>query len=421
MIERYFKKPETWDRLRACWLFPLIERYVVWLAENKYAPRIVYRRVPLLIHFAEYARAHGATSPESLTEHVGGFVEKWLRERAHHVHDEKARMSVRNSVSGPLEQVVRLARDNFEWQARKRIPFPFETEAPGFLGHLVNERGLALAAVQQYRGYLGHFERYLAGVGLSKLGDLAPPMLTAFITERGQGYVRSSMTALCSSLRVFLRYLYRERIHPRDLSVSVDGPKCYRLATLPRSISWAEVQRMLESVDRRRANGKRDYTILLLLVTYGLRGKDVSSLMLDDIDWERNRLRVPERKAGHSTAYPLSATVAEALIDYLRHARPESPHRHIFLRTLAPYAPCTNGAISQLAGVYLRKAGITVRCAGSHTLRHSCVQRLVDAQFSLKAIGDYVGHASPDSTVIYTKVNVEALREIALGHAEEVV
>jgi site-specific recombinase XerD len=324
-------------------------------------------------------------------------------------------------VRGPVEQLVRLTEDKFEWQARKRKPFPFEKEAPGFLGHLINERGLARAAVRQYRGYVGLFEQYVAGIGLSKLGDLAPPMLTAFITERGQKYVRSSMTGLCSCLRVFLRYLYRERIHSKDLSVSVDGPKCYRLATVPRSISWPEVQRMLDSVDRRSANGKRDYAILLLFITYGLRAKDVASLTLDDIDWERNRLRVPDRKAGHSTAYPLSSTVGAALIDYLQHARPHSSHRHVFLRSLAPYAPCTNGGLSQLAGTYLRKAGITVRRAGSHTLRHTCVQRLVDAQFSLKSIGDYVGHASPDSTVIYTKVNVEALREVALGHAEEVI
>jgi site-specific recombinase XerD len=377
--------------------------------------------VPLIVHFAEYARANGATSHESLGGHVDGFVDKWLRERTQHVRDEEARRGARNAVRGPIEQLVRLAKDNFEWQTRKRKPFPFEMEAPGFHGYLINERGLAPAAVSQYRGYLGHFEQYLVRISLSKLGDLTPPILTAFITERGPGYVRSTMTALCSTLRVFLRYLYRERIHPKDLSVSVDGPKCYRLSTLPRSISWPEVQRMLDSVDRRRANGKRDYAILLLLVTYGLRGHDAASLTLDDIDWERHRLRVPERKAGHSTAYPLSSTVGEALIDYLRYARPQSTHRQVFLRSLAPYAPCTNNAISALAGVYLRKAGITIPRVGSHTLRHSCVQRLVDAQFNLKTIGDYVGHASPESTVIYTKVNVEALREIALGHAEEVV
>jgi site-specific recombinase XerD len=421
MIERYYKKPETWDRLRACWLFPLIERYIVWLTENNYAPRIVYRRVPILVHFADYARANGATSHETLSGHIDGFVEKWLRERAQHVWDDAARRSARNGVRGPLEQLVRLAEGNFQWQARQRKSFPFEKVVPGFEGYLISERGLAPAARRHHQGYLAQFESYLAGIRLSNLGDLTPPILTAFITERGSGYVRSSMTGLCSTLRVFLRYLYRERIHTKDLSVSVDGPKCYRLATLPRSISWPEVQRMFDCVDRRSASGKRDYAILLLLVTYGLRGHDVASLTLDDIDWERNRLRVPERKAGHSTAYPLSPTIGEALIDYLRHARPQSTHRQVFLRSLAPYEPCRNSTISQVAGACLRKAGITVRCAGSHTLRHSCVQRLVDAQFSLKAIGDYVGHASPESTVIYTKVNVEALREIALGHAEEVL
>lgn len=251
MIEQYFKKPETWDRLRACWLFPLIERYIVWLTENKYAPRIVYRRVPLLVHFAEYARAHGATAPEALADHVDGFVEEWLQKRGHHAHGDKAQRSVRNAVRGPVEQLVRLMQDDFEWRERKRKPFPFEAEAPDFLDHLVNERGLAAAAVRQHCAYLRHFEHYLTVVGLSKLGDLAPPILAAFITERGQGYVRSSMTALCSSLRVFLRYLYRERIHAKDLSVNVDGPRCYRLAALPRSISWAEVQRMLDCVDRR--------------------------------------------------------------------------------------------------------------------------------------------------------------------------
>jgi site-specific recombinase XerD len=73
------------------------------------------------------------------------------------------------------------------------------------------------------------------------------------------------------------------------------------------------------------------------------------------------------------------------------------------------------------ASHYLRKAGITVPRAGSHTLRHTCVQRLIDARFSLKAIGDYIGHASPESTKIYAKLDVEALRELALGQGEEVL
>lgn len=103
---------------------------------------------------------------------------------------------------------------------------------------------------------------------------------------------------------------------------------------------------------------------------------------------------------------------------YLQDRRPQTEDRHIFFRTLAPRLPLRASAISQSAGFYLRQAGITVRRAGAHTLRHTCVQRLVDAEFSLQAIGDYVGHRSPSSTEIYAKVATEALREVALGDGE---
>lgn len=175
---------------------------------------------------------------------------------------------------------------------------------------------------------------------------------------------------------------------------------------------------MLEAVDRRTETGKRDYAILLLLVTYGLRAQEVATLRLDDIDWARERLLVSERKAGHCTAYPLSTVVGEALLDYLKNARPETAERHIFFRIMAPRLPLNSNAVGARATHYLRKAGIRVRRPGSHTLRHTCVQRLIDAEFPLKTIGDYVGHRSPSSTEIYSKVAVESLREVALGDGE---
>jgi integrase len=178
---------------------------------------------------------------------------------------------------------------------------------------------------------------------------------------------------------------------------------------------------MLESVDRRTALGKRDYAILLLLVSYGLRSREIAALTLEDMDWERERLRVPERKAGHSTAYPLSPIVGEAILDYLKNGRPKTTDRHVFFRGFAPAGPLTAPVVSARAAHYLRRVGVKVPRPGSHTLRHTCVQRLVEAHFSLKAIGDYVGHRSPDSTKIYSKVDMEALREVALGHGEEVL
>jgi site-specific recombinase XerD len=110
--------------------------------------------------------------------------------------------------------------------------------------------------------------------------------------------------------------------------------------------------------------------------------------------------------------------VGDAIVDYLKRSRPRSADRQLFLRHLAPQQPLTHAAVSGRASHYLHKAGVSVRRAGSHTLRHACVQRLVDAGFPLKTIGDYVGHRSSASTEIYAKVAVESLRDVALGNGE---
>jgi integrase len=155
-----------------------------------------------------------------------------------------------------------------------------------------------------------------------------------------------------------------------------------------------------------------------MLVTYGFRAHEIAMLTLDDIDWKRERLYIPERKGGHSAAFPLTGVVAEALIAYLKNGRPNTSDRHLFLRTLAPRVPLTSGAISTGAGVYLERAGIKVHKPGAHTFRYTCVQRLIDAEFPLKTVGDYMGHRSPQTTEMYTKLEIAALREVAMGDGE---
>lgn len=237
----------------------------------------------------------------------------------------------------------------------------------------------------------------------------------------GSGLAKTTVRDCCGVLRVFLRYAHREGVVNRDLSNAVEWPQVYRLSTIPRSISWEEVGKVLATVERRTPSGRRDYAILLLLVTYGLRAREIAALTLDDIDWKRERLAVPERKAGHSTAFPLSRYVGEALVDYLQHGRPQTSDRHMFFRAVAPVRPIGTAAVSSCARRYLVAAAIDVPRRGSHTLRHTLVQRLVDSNFSLSTIGDFVGHRSPASTAIYAKVAIEPLRQVALGDGEEVL
>ena len=128
-----------------------------------------------------------------------------------------------------------------------------------------------------------------------------------------------------------------------------------------------------------------------------------------------------DRKAGHNTAFPLASVVAEAIIDYLCHGRPNSSDRAMFLCSSPPFRPVRTALVSQQVANRLRRAGVEVHRAGSHTFRHSCVQRLVDTRFPLKTIGNFIGHRDPDSTQIYAQINLEAIRELALGEGEAVL
>lgn len=421
MLENYFVRHETVDRIRASWIGESIERYVAWLADNNYKPRSVCRRVPLLMRFGDFAAQRGAQTMDETPPHVDAFVNEFVAQRGRRCSDKRCR-EIAKEVRGPVEQMLRLVVTGFMGSGRPAFTLPFQHRAPGFWRYLREERGLSAETIRHYGHHLRRFEQYLAKIELVDFTALSPPILSAFLVESSAaGLMPTSLRDRCGTLRVFLRFLYRERLHSRDLSAAIESPQAYRLSHIPRSLSWDQVRQILAAVDRREPVGKRDYAILLLLVTYGLRAREVAALTLDHIDWRAERLRVPERKAGHSTAFPLSPVVGAALVDYIKNGRPETHARHVFIRVVAPPRPLGHAAISASAGRRIRNAGIDVPRAGSHTFRHTCVQRLVDADFSLKEIGDYIGHRSPASTQIYSKVAVDALREVAMGDGEEVV
>jgi site-specific recombinase XerD len=421
MLERYFSKPESVDRIRACWLGVAIEDYVGDLSEHGYAPSSITRRVPVLMHFADFAARHGATCPDDLPAQVEAFVQTWLDTHGHRADGRSRRVGPRglaDELRNPIRQLLCRLLPEDRRSAHAVEPLPFAESVPGFFDALREERGLRPATLTLYASHLRRIEYYLQHCGGIDLRMLSPAVLEAFMRDCSATMVPVSLGPLCSHLRLFLRYLHREGLLGTDLSVHVDSPRAYRLATLPRAITWDEVGQLLDAVDRRSAVGKRDYALLVLFTTYGLRAREVAALTLDDIDWVHERLMIPARKGGHASNYPLSPGVAEALIAYLQDGRVASTRRAVFLRIPAPHGPMTHAAISGCVRTRLQRAGLAVARPGSHTLRHTCVTRLVETGFSLKSIGDYVGHSHPKSTEIYTKLDLEALRELALSDGE---
>ena len=420
MLERYFVRPRTADRIRALWLGPAINRYVEWLSGRQAAEQTVKRSVQRLVQFNHFAQSRGATTWEELPSHVEPFIAHWIQEHDRWCRTAQDRAAVNAHVRVPVERMLRLLLPDFVG-TQHCVSMPFEDSAPGLFIHLREERGLRPATLHRYRHYLRYFENHLKRIGCTDLSELTPTLISTFIIERAKRFAPRSARHGSSVLRTFLRYLYREELIATDLARAVPRGRNYRQSSIPRSISRDDVQRAIDAVDRRDALGKRDYAIMMLLTSYGLRAREIAAMQLDHIDWQQARLHITARKGGHSTIYPLSAGVGEAIIDYLRFGRPDVEHRDLFIITKTPYTPISHYCVSQRAGLYIRAAGIDVRRPGSHTFRHSCVQRMVDADVPFKVIGDYVGHRVPQSTQIYAKVALHKLRELSVGDAEDVL
>jgi site-specific recombinase XerD len=186
------------------------------------------------------------------------------------------------------------------------------------------------------------------------------------------------------------------------------------MSSIPRAIAPDQVRRLLARINRHTAVGRRDYAILLLLARLGLRSSEVVFLELEDIDWKDGSMSV-RGKGGRRLQLPLPADVGEAIVAYLRHGRPPSSSRRVFLRARAPLrgflGPSAVGTIVRHA---LLRAGIDAPTTGAHQFRHGLATEMLRHGASLGEIGELLGHRSPETTKIYTKVDLDALRSLAL-------
>ena len=279
---------------------------------------------------------------------------------------------------------------------------------------LRDDRGLAETTIINYRRYVRDF---LIGRGDSVSGDelaqLTSDDLLAFSRERGAALGITAWNHVALSLSSFWRWLDLLGYGTRHLIGAVPLRRKYRLADVPCALSWDQVQRLLAAVDRSEPNGRRNYAMLLLTATYGLRGCEVRALRVGDINWSNDEITIFAPKTGRCRKLPLMQPAGKAILDYLRDERPPSLHREIFLSSRPPNAPLRSKINRWLSHCFDR-AGIETPRRGAHTLRHSLAVHLLRSGETLKSIGDVLGHRSPETTFIYTKLHVEDLRTVAL-------
>jgi site-specific recombinase XerD len=270
--------------------------------------------------------------------------------------------------------------------------------------YLLAERGLGRATIV-HRTSLARV--FLDQHPVASLEDLGAAEVSRFLLARAE---RGSAKAEVSDLRCLLRFLFLRGATANRLDGAVSGVASWRLSGLPRGLSSIQTAALLDSCDRRRAKGRRDYAVLILLIRLGLRAGEVAALTLDDIDWSRAEV-VVRGKRDRNEALPLPMDVGQALASYLRRGRPACPHRGIFIRAQAPLVPLSSAGIKQI----VIAAGL--RCGlgpiGAHRLRHSAATEMLRRGAHLADIAQVLRHRHLSTTAIYTKVDREALRSLA--------
>jgi site-specific recombinase XerD len=205
----------------------------------------------------------------------------------------------------------------------------------------------------------------------------------------------------------------REAINT-DLASVVPSVAGWELAGLPRHLPVGVVNRVLAKQEHASRKGRRDYAILLLLARLGLRSCEVAALRLDDLDWSTGRIVVRSRKASRTVALPLPVDTGRAIADYLKAGRPSCRNREVFIAHRAPWRALSRPGVCHVARRALIRAHVSGVSLGAHTFRHTLATDLLRRGMSLDEIGQILRHRDPSTTAIYAKVDMSALRPLAM-------
>ena len=294
------------------------------------------------------------------------------------------------------------------------FPDGFKPSAEEYLAYR-KKIGIIDKSSQIFSLYLERFFAFLQKQGILQLKQLSVKDVFNFM-ESLSCYEKPTINHTMRAVRYYLKYCYENGFMNEEMFSKLPNPHYNRQSRLPSSYSSGEVTALLESIDLGNPCGLRDYAIILLIARLGLRSSDVANLRFSNIDWENDMIRLTQVKTGNLLELPLLEDVGEAIINYLKNARPRTDSDHVFIRQVPPYTDFKPGAVGGLVRVHLQKSGIHLegKKKGSHTLRHSLASRLLEHEIPLPVISEILGHTNTETTMAYLRINITELRKCAL-------
>ena len=373
------------------------------LHEQGYSLYSIHRHVLLAACFSLWLKRKGVGLRRITSDHPAQYLRRRARLRAGDA-----------SALNRLLDFMRREGVIHTKKTRTGRLIPTERCTQAYEHYLREARGLAEATIVYYVRFARSFLKYRFGDGSVTLSHLRAADITRFVQLQAHHLHIRQAKLLTTALRSFLQYARYQGKLTLDLVGAVPVVANWSMSSIPRAIAPDQVRRLLVSVDRRTALGRRDYAILLLLARLGLRSGEVVSLELDDIDWNAAQLTV-RGKSGERSELPLPADVGRAIVEYLKRGRPDSTSRRVFLRVKAPIRGFRGASgVGSIVRHCLQRAGVDAPTFGAHQFRHGLATEMLHQGASLSEIGDLLGHRSPETTKIYTKVDLDALRTLAL-------
>jgi site-specific recombinase XerD len=376
------------------------------LRKQGYAQETIHRQVLITACFSRWLKHQGVALRSIASDHLP----RYLRYRARRVRPSRG-------DAAALCHLLAFLRIEGAIPAEKIATPPLtpaERYTQAYELYLREVRGLARATIVNYVPFVASFLKDRFGDGPLTLSHLGADDVVRFVQLQASHLHRKRAKLLTSALRSFLQYARYRGNTKLDLAAAVPVVANWSMSSIPRAIAADQVRQLLASIDRRTSVGCRDYAILLLLARLGLRSGEVASLELDNIDWNAGQLSV-RGKSGQRSELPLPAEVGEAMAAYLRFERPQSTSRRVFLRAKAPIRGFQGASgVGSIVRHRLQRAGLDTPTHGAHQFRHGLATEMLHHGASLDEIGEVLGHHNPQTTTIYTKVDLDALRTLAL-------
>jgi len=299
---------------------------------------------------------------------------------------------------------------------RKVYTFPegYNVQIEGYLDKRKAD-GLSEKRIQIFSLYLERFSHYCIDNGLTQITHISSKHISQYLTYV-TNFTASTVTASICCIRAFLKYLYDIGEIENDLNHLLPEVRHHSENAIPSAFSKAEVESVLNCIDRSSPTGTRDYAIMTIASRLGLRSSDICGLTFSNIDWEENKISFVTKKTNKMSILPLLNEVGDAIIAYLK-IRPSSDCNEVFLRALPPYTKLSASALYCIASSYIHRSGIHIpqgKKHGPHSLRHSLSSMMLESSVPLPIISDILTHSSTDTTKVYLKIDIRQLRECAL-------